>query len=140
MCTGLEIAALVGAAASVGGTVMGGQAAKKAGAAAGDNELADSRERAGKIRKLAKQVRGEATAAQAASGVSVSDGGTTDLVQQDIAYNSELDALAEEISGRRRAAALRKGGAVAQKASVLNAAAIGAQAYGGWQRSAKGLA
>jgi hypothetical protein len=137
MCTGGEVAA-AGAVISAGSSILGGRSAKKAGKAAAAAEEAAAMERAKNIRKAGRETRSAANAAFAASGVDVNGGGTPDVIQRTIAYESELDAINAILSGKRNARALRKGGQAAQTASVLDAGATLASAYGGWQRSTKG--
>jgi hypothetical protein len=115
-------------AVQIGSSVMGGQSGKKAGAAAASAEIADSQQRARLIRKLARDYHGQATAAYAASGVDVSQG-TPMIVDRQIEYDSELDALNEIVSGKRRARALRAGGAVSQQAGYLQGAGTALSAW-----------
>lgn len=135
MCTGLEAAAL-GAAA--GGTILGGRSQKRQADEAAAARLAEAKSRARAIRKARGETMAQATVAQAASGVSVTDGGTVDVVQREIAANAERDALMELLSGERDARALRRAGKDAMRASVLNAASLGFDAAAGWKRAAKG--
>lgn len=138
-------AGLIAAGVSAGSSIMGGQAAKKAGNASGDAEIAASVDEARKIRKLAKQTRSQATAAYAASGVDVSEG-TPLIAERDITQQSEEDALNTILGGQRRARALRKGGQVGQRAGYLEAATTALYggskfASNGWTRApAKGAA
>lgn len=117
-----------GYAIQIGSSVLGGRSAKDAGNAAARAEIFDSMQRARLIRKLARDYQGQATAAYAGSGVDVSQG-TPALVDRQITYDSELDALNEIVSGQRRARALKKGGQVAQQVGYLQGAGTALRAY-----------
>lgn len=129
MCTGVELAIAGGAVASGLSSVMGGNASKSAYNAQADQVTLEARQKAAAIRRLARQTVGAARAQYAANGVDVNSGSPT-IVQKDITYNSELDALNAIASGNATAKSLRKSGSAAQSASILGAAGTGLSAYG----------
>lgn len=63
---------------------------------------------AARIRAQGAQAEGSARSAMAASGVDVAGGGTADLIQTEIAKNTERDAFAMLLSGERAASEYRQ--------------------------------
>jgi hypothetical protein len=105
-------------------------------------------DRAAAIRKAAGKVRSSATAAYAASGVRVGEG-TPATVDASIIADSEADAYAAILTGRRRATAaeieargLRDAGRNAQRAAFMEAGNTllgGAASYDRWSRRQRQL-
>ena len=124
------------------GSVLKGRAEKQAAYAAGDQALVEARIRAASIRRLADQVRGEATGAYAASGVDVTQGSPLE-VDRVITRNSEQDALNTIIGGQQQRRSLRDSGVSAQRGGYFGAAsalAAGAYQYGeanAWKTAAR---
>jgi len=159
MCTGMEILLLGGTAL---GTAYAGMkqadAIEQAGieqgktlAAQAGQELDAANAEAQARRDAARYRQGEATAALAASGVSVADG-TPLVIAQDIWKQSESDALNTIINGGRRSSYLEKQGVAAAKAAKDQAQAtriqtvssimqMGANAAtaGGWRSAGPGF-
>jgi hypothetical protein len=129
MCTGIEIAALAGTAMSVGGSLMGGRDAKKAGKLAGEAEFAEALVTAKQIRREARRSRSATQAGYAGAGIDVSEG-TPLIADTELARLSEEDALNTILMGSQRRSALKKGGQVAQRAGQFNAATTALSAYG----------
>ena len=111
MCTGLEIALLVGTAASTVGTVVAGAAQKDQANAQAQQALnqgayeADAyKQQADKIRRAGKAQVGETAAALAASGVKLGEGTPLEL-KKTIIERSEEDALTAIMQGGRATSA-----------------------------------
>jgi hypothetical protein len=120
---GLEDDVGVEAAIIAGSTVLGAVGQKKRGRAVRDAadeqanaELAEAKLQAQRIRKLARDVRSQATAAYAASGVDVSQGSPL-MAEREITERSELDAAFTILGGIRRQRVLGKQG----KAEMIGA-------------------
>lgn len=91
------------------------------------NEAFMARDRADKIRKMARAQQSEARAALAGSGVKTGEGSAV-VINQKIGQDGELDALTELMTGRSRAASYmqqaeisRVAGRNAQSASYIRA-------------------
>lgn len=123
--------AIISGLFSAGGSVLGGQGAKRAGAENARLELMAANDTAKIIRRRAREAQGSATSAYAASGVDVGSG-TPTLVSNQIAYDSEIDAMNALLTGKRRATAAKAGGAIAAQQSALDA---GGALYTGWLRA-----
>lgn len=115
----------------IGGSVMAGNGAKRAGAENAREELAQSGVLAKQIRRRALEARGAARAGYASSGVDVSEGSPAG-VDERIVWDSEYDVMNALLSGKRRAAAAKAGGAAS--AASYNASALSSvgNQYGGW--------
>ncbi len=111
-------------------SVLGGNAAKRAGAESARGELQEAQSAAKVIRRQAKEVRASATASLAASGVDIGSG-TPLLIDSEIIQRSEEDALAALLTGKRRAKAAKYGGQVQGQQSLLQA---GGDLYNAWVR------
>lgn len=150
MCTGIEIAMLVVAAA--GAAEQGIQGYRRGKAAEveahqmdidADNELQAASDRADLVRKAGAKTRSAARAAYAAAGVDVNEGSPLQI-DQEIGQDVEHDAWAEILTGRstanrmrQQANQVRAGGKNAADQSAWAAGgsllSAGAQAYrGGW--------
>jgi hypothetical protein len=112
----------------IGGSVMGMDASKRAGAETARLELESSRETAKQIRRRAIEARGAARAGFAASGVDV-DSGTPKAVDEQMIWDSEYDVMNTLLSGKRRAAAAKEGGQVQAQQYAINGAGA---AYSAW--------
>lgn len=163
MCTGLEVllvgAAVGGTALSAYGQIQQGREANKAAIAQGEqmSEQAGQEEdaaaaQAERIRKAARSQVGEARAALSASGVSAEEGSALQI-QEQIIKDSESDALATILTGKRRGSTLsdnamntRRQGAAAQRAGQIGAVGTvlsNAGSYGrasGWKGGTGGPA
>jgi len=147
------VAALAGTALQMKGQQEAGEAAQKQANFQADQQTqqAENTEsaalaQANKIRKQGRINAGSARAALAASGVQA-DSGSGLEAQRQIAANSENDALASILTGKREADALRtsaqftrRSGLAATQAAQTQQqgtaiAGVG-QAAGGWQRAA----
>lgn len=158
MCTGVEIALIAGA---MGATAYAGmqqanavedaanaQAAEVNMAAGAEQDAAAAK--ADMIRKAARRQRGEARAAFSASGVST-EAGTPVLIDNNIAYGGESDALMTILGATRNATSAQRQGVAMGKqgkdqadairtqtvASVLQMGASAATASG-WRSSGPG--
>lgn len=120
-----------GALLSAFGSVLGGQGAKRSAAENARLELMAAKDTAKLIRRRAKEAQGSAAAGYAASGVEVGTGSAGEVERQ-IAYESEFDAMNTLLTGKRRAAAAKAGGAIAAQQSALNA---GGALYNGWLKA-----
>lgn len=161
MCTGLEIAYAVGAAATVAGTALSYSAAQdqkadaeataatqRAQAQIDANYAASEAElQARTIRKAGDRQRAEARAALAGSGVVVGEG-TAEQIDKEIQTNVEEDALMAIYDGRNRSQSILQGGRIAASRSENQARAAGYAATGsalsgintvasGWATAAK---
>jgi len=126
------VTAIVGGTILKGvGSVMAGDARKKAAYDEASGVELEARMRAKNIRKLATEVRAEARADYAGSGVMVDEGSPL-VVDAYITRESELDALNTILSGELRAKSLRKSGKAAQKAGYIDAADSALGGYGDW--------
>lgn len=133
MCTGLEIAAFIGAGLSA---AAGGMAATQERFADevtahqmdldANAEKVAAEERADRVRRNAKKTRSNARAAYAAGGVDAGEGSAIAIDEQ-IATDSESDAWQEILYGDRRASRMR-GEAAALRRGAKNKAT---QAYFG---------
>jgi hypothetical protein len=119
---------LIPYAIKAGQSLMGGSADKAAGKAAAALEISQSQQTARNIRRRAKEAQGAAAADYAAAGVDVGQGSPVEAERQ-IAFESEYDALNALLTGKRRAAAAKKGGALSAQASAFDAAG---SLYSGW--------
>lgn len=159
MGTGVELLLLAGSAGmSAYSSIEAGNAAQRAANAtarelntqAGQEQDAANAE-AENIRKATRQHVASATAALAASGVSVDEGSPL-VISEDIYRRGEQDALMTILTGQRRANALgrearntAKAGAAAKKAGYTSAitSALGAAAQGmtasGWRSNGPGF-
>lgn len=131
-------------AVSMAGTLAQGVAAKRAGddqARIEENQAAQQMDQAGqeaeRIRKAGKRTQGAARAALAASGIRV-DEGTALTIDDEIGYESELDAQMTLLTGKRgarasqfSAAQARARGSNAMTSSVLGAVSTGLQGWKG---------
>lgn len=122
MCTGIEIALLVGAGLAAGSQVMeANDQAQEARVQAHQMDLdaadekAAAEERADLIRKAGKRARSAAKGAYAAAGVSVDEGSPL-VIDEAIATDAESDAWSEVLTGnsqarrtQRQAEAMRRG-------------------------------
>ena len=150
---GIGVAA-VGSVLGAGAAVMQGQQAADQAefqAAVSERQAAENRDaavaQAEKIRRAARQQQGEATAALAASGVSLGTG-TALRISNEIYRTSEEDAYQTILSGRRaynagaaQAGLLRSSGQNAAAAGVINAGSsllstAGSALRRGWQAPA----
>ena len=154
MCTGLEIAAIAGAAVSAGGAIYAGQKQDDMMQANAAQSQADADTAAGqaqvearKIREAAKRQRASAAAALASSGVEVG-AGTAEMIQQDIGRRGEEDALTTILTGGNRARMLNRqgdldriGGSNAATAGYIGGASSALSAgssYYGWKSKGGG--
>lgn len=112
-------AAVAGAVLKVGGSVLGGNAKKRALYDEASQAELEARVRAMNIRKLAAQTRSAARAGYAASGVVVDEGSAL-LADADITRQSELDAFYSIFSGQSRGASLRRQGRAEQTGGLLS--------------------
>lgn len=152
MCTGMELALVAATGIQAGSAIMQGQQQKdmyEYQAAQADADAETARQageiKAERIRKKARSVAASTRAALAAKGLSVS-GETSNLINKDIAEQSELDAIlgiddANSAASRLRADASldRLRGSSAQTAGFLNAGSSALATYGqykaGWYGS-----
>lgn len=130
MCTGLEMMLIASAAMSATSAISEGKQKKDYANFQANQANADAqaeREQgvveAGKIRKQGKYTSAEATSSLAASGVEVG-AGTALKIDQQIARNTEEDALQQILFGTR------KGARLDQEATGLRAAGKNAQRAG----------
>jgi hypothetical protein len=154
MCTGIEIAMLIGTAASVAGTVVAGQNQQKQADAQAQQAVntgayeADSyKAQADKIRRAGKAQVGAADASLAASGVKLGTGTPLEL-KKTITQRYEEDALTSLMNGGRSTSAATEQAGIYSKAgsaaitnsyfkagsTVLGAA--GDYSRGGWKAAA----
>lgn len=150
MCTGIEIAMLVGTgfsavsqadAASRKRAISNYQAAQMVEDAKADTYRAETM--ADKIRRAGRAQKAEAKSALAASGVAA-DEGTALTIADDIGVRVESDATAELLTGQRRQARteteaefVRQGARNEERASYASAGGTllqgGAQSYTSWK-------
>lgn len=135
MCDPVTAVLVIGSAVSATGSVMAGDAKKKAAYDEASQVEMDARIRAKNIRKLAAETRGAARAGYAASGVVV-DEGTPLITDAYITRESELDALYTILSGESRSKSLRKTGKAAATAGYIGAATTALSAYGSYLQGA----
>lgn len=128
-------ALVIGTVAGSAGSVMAGDARKKAAYDEASGVEMEAKIRAKNIRKLAREVRGEARAGYAGSGVVVDEGSAL-IVDQHITRESELDALYTILSGDMQAKSLRKTGKAASTAGWINAGTTALNAYGSYKAGA----
>lgn len=146
MCTGLEIAILAGMTATAVGGMSQAQAAQDAAdAQASSINMAAGAEqdaalaKADQIRKAARRQRGEAKAAYSASGVSTT-AGTPIVIDNQIAYAGESDALMTILGASRNATAAEKQGVSFGKQGQDQANAIYIQTAGSLLQQGAGAA
>jgi hypothetical protein len=125
----------------IGGSVMQGGEARNQAIEQGYEVNADARLRARNIRRLARETRGQADAAYAASGVDVGEGSPLEA-QRTITQRSEEDALFTLLGANKQSEELKRQGQAAWNASWLGggASAISTGAKygaGGWQTAPK---
>lgn len=150
MCISMAAALLIGSTAvSAMGAVQQGEQAAAMGnyqnaQAKADAEAAqgEAKLRAQQIREAGKRQKSAATAASAASGVSVSDG-TAELINNQIDQGAEQDALTTILSGGNTARRIKAQGEFAKTqgenartAGYLSAMGVGMKAASGWRSSA----
>lgn len=131
MCTGVEIALLAGsmAATTYAGVTQANAAQDAADAQASEINMAAGAEqdaataKADQIRKAARRQRGEARAAYSASGVAT-DAGTPLLIDNQIAYGGESDALMTILGANRNATSASRQGVAYGKQGKDQAKAI----------------
>lgn len=151
MCTGIEIAMMIGAAASTTATLYNADTQKnnaeanaeltaRAGRQEQDNALAQAE----KIRRAGRAAAAQANAAMAASGVAIGEG-TPLRINEAIYMDSESDAYSTLLTGTRRsrysdeqAGLLMNEGKAAQTGGYISAGGSllsqGAD-YGKWKTS-----
>jgi hypothetical protein len=137
---GIETVIIAGAVLGAAGSIMGGNAKKQAAEDTATYQVDEAKAQAKKIRDLARQQRGEATASYAASGVDVGEG-TPLLTDAEITRRSEEDALMTILGAKRQAGIIKREGKAQQTAGYYQAAgsvlgAAGGIGGGGWQRAA----
>jgi hypothetical protein len=126
-----------GEQAAATGNYQNAQAQADAEAAKGEAEL-----QARQIRDAGKRQKAAATAASAASGLSISDG-TAELINNQIDQGSEQDALTSILNGKHNARTLQAQGEMskisgdnARTAGYASAIGSVAKAASGWKTSA----
>lgn len=126
----------------VGGSVMQGGQTRNEATQEGYQVNADARLQARNIRRLANEVRGQAAASYAASGVDVGEGSPLEA-QRTITQQSEEDALFTLLGAKQRSQELNREGQAAWNASWLGGGASALRAgssygSGGWQKAPGG--
>lgn len=138
MCVTAAVMLVAGAAAGAAGSIMAGNAQRKAADAEAATLEATARENARSIRKKAAEYRSGARADYAASGVDVASASALAADRQ-IVFDSETDAQNEIIFAGQRATARRAEGRAAQSAGYLQAASTvlgAASTYSSWKKAA----
>lgn len=134
--------AIAGAALQIGGGVMQGGETRNAAIQEGYQVKADARLQARNIRRLANEVRGQARAGYAASGVDVTQGSPLEA-ERTITQQSEEDALFTLLGAKTRSQELNREGQAAWNAAWLGGGGSALRAGssyggGGWQKAPGG--
>lgn len=135
MCTGIEIAALVGAAVSAGGAVYSAKQQQDRYDQEAANEKDAAKAHAEMIAAAVRKEKGAARAAMAASGTTLDEFSTINT--DDIERMGASDEAMTLLSGARRARSLEYAGDAAYDAAKFEAIGgmmrSGGNAYGNWK-------
>lgn len=137
MCTGVEIAALAGAAISAGSAINSGQEQKARYEQEALNEKDAAKAHAEMIAAAVRKEKGAARAAMAASGTQLDDFSNinTDEIDRMGAHDEAMTML----TGARRARSLEYAGDAAYQSAKYEAVggmvSAGGKAYGNWKNS-----